>query len=325
MSQEGAGQWSIVVTMRSSIATTPKSSSRRCSLRECSAMRGSAAQLLVSVCGIAGISSVCGTRGQLDSDHRLPKVTAGCGRSRWARLKRRRNQMKRLILGSTALAAAAFALGLTTASAQLGPGGDTAATLSPAQRAAIRIAIRDRLADEMRQRLQDRLADVADELSALTPEQRAAVRSAIVARLGEEVQGGLPDQLGQRLADRLGEDVHVVIVDRMTPEQRLALGRIIKERLGNEMQGTVADRLADAASGPATLSPAQKAAVLAAVKARLADEVRDRLGDRVADEVGQRLSGETTGSGQPMNGATAPANPANPPAGSGPSPSQSPQ
>ena len=50
--------------------------------------------------------------------------------------------------------------------------------LTPEQRAAIRIVIRDRLADEMRERIGERLADAASALNTLTPQQQAAVPQA---------------------------------------------------------------------------------------------------------------------------------------------------
>lgn len=56
--------------------------------------------------------------------------------------------MIKSIFGSTA-AAAVFALGIATASAQLNPPGSGAAALSPEQRSAIRVIIVERLTDEM--------------------------------------------------------------------------------------------------------------------------------------------------------------------------------
>src|SRR5258705_2775435 len=108
--------------------------------------------------------------------------------------------MNRSIVSS--IAVAVCAVGIPTASAQVSPEGSGAATLTPDQRAAIRIVIVERLTDEMQDRIPEGLAEAAAALSTLTPEQRAAVRSAIRARFGDDVREGLAERLSERLADR---------------------------------------------------------------------------------------------------------------------------
>ena len=203
--------------------------------------------------------------------------------------------MKKAIVSSTA--AAIFALGIATASAQLSPKGSDAAALTPEQRSAIRIVIVERLTDEMRNQLPQRLAEAAAALSNLTPEQRTAIRNAISARLGDDIRDGLPAKMSERLSDRLGSDVQMPRGAVPTPAQRAAIRSAITARLGEEMQERVADRLADAAAILATLSPEQRQAVLGAVRAKLADEVKDRIGHRLAEEIGDKLSDQTVGSG----------------------------
>jgi hypothetical protein len=79
-----------------------------------------------------------------------------------------------------ALTVAALTLGLVGASAQSPTGGGGTVMLTPEQRAAVRGIIRERLPDELREKLADRLVE---RLEMLTPEQRNAVRAAIGARL----------------------------------------------------------------------------------------------------------------------------------------------
>ena len=71
------------------------------------------------------------------------------------------------------------------------------ATLTPEQRAAVRSTIRERLPDEMREKLADRLAE---RLEMLTPEQRNAVKAALKARLAAEVRDGLSDRLSEKIS-----------------------------------------------------------------------------------------------------------------------------
>jgi hypothetical protein len=80
---------------------------------------------------------------------------------------------------------------------QVSPGG----AFSPDQLTKLRNAIHARLAEEMRERLADRLADAAATLASLSPEQRAQVLAAVSARLGDEVK----DRLGQTLAEEISE------------------------------------------------------------------------------------------------------------------------
>ena len=81
---------------------------------------------------------------------------------------------------------------------QLPPG---AATLSPDHLTKLRNAIHARLAEEMRERIADRLADAAATLASLSPDQRAQVLAAVSARLGDEVK----DRLGHTLAEEIGQ------------------------------------------------------------------------------------------------------------------------
>ena len=83
------------------------------------------------------------------------------------------------------------ASGSGRASGEIRAGADRLATLTPEQRAAVRGIIRERLPEELRDRLAERLAD---QLATLTPEQRDAVRTAIRARLAAEVREGLADR-----------------------------------------------------------------------------------------------------------------------------------
>src|SRR5262249_53451519 len=169
-----------------------------------------------------------------------------------------------LIVGS--LAAAALALGLETASAQSGlpqstlQGTVTVPSLTPEQREAVRAAIKDRLADEFRDRIGERLSDAAAVLNSLTPEHRAFVRSTIRQRVAAEIREGLAD----RLADRLGD---------------------LRAGSGSgdlRATGSASDRIGDLrASGSAAiaLTPEQRAAVRGVIRQKLADEMRDRVGD----------------------------------------------
>ena len=82
-----------------------------------------------------------------------------------------------------------------------GRGGlDRLATLTPEQRAAVRGIVRERLPDELREKVADRLAD---RLEMLTPEQRDAVRAAIKERLAVEVREGLSERVADRLQGTL--------------------------------------------------------------------------------------------------------------------------
>src|SRR3974377_99972 len=119
--------------------------------------------------------------------------------------------MKLLMLGS--LAATALTIGIAATSAQ-SPEGNAAVTLTPEQRDAIRNAIRERLAVEVREGLSDRLMPSFGQTGgghglagALTPEQRAAVRGIIRERLADEMR----ERMADRIADRLA---------MLTPEQR---------------------------------------------------------------------------------------------------------
>ena len=62
--------------------------------------------------------------------------------------------------------------------------------------------MRERIADELRERLPDR---IADGLSQLTPEQRDALRTALRQRLAAEVREGLSDRLANQLSDGRGD------------------------------------------------------------------------------------------------------------------------
>src|SRR5207342_3867514 len=77
---------------------------------------------------------------------------------------------------------------------------DRLATLTPEQRAAVRSVVRERLPDELREKVADRLAE---RLEMLTPEQRDAVRAALRERLGAEVREGLSDRVADRLPGTL--------------------------------------------------------------------------------------------------------------------------
>jgi len=204
--------------------------------------------------------------------------------------------MNKSIVGSAA-AAAVFALGIATASAQLDPKGSGAAALSPAQRSAIRVVIVERLTDEMGNNLPERLSEAVGALSELTPDQRAVIRGAIKARLGEEIREGLPQKLSEGLADRLGNEVQIPRGAAATPEQRAAIRAAIAARLAEQMQEGMPDRLAAAAATLASLSPEQRQAVLGAVRAKLAAEVKERISNRLGEEVGDKLSDKTVGSG----------------------------
>ena len=57
-----------------------------------------------------------------------------------------------------ALAATALTLGIAAASAQTQPGEGSTVMLTPEQRAAVRSIVRERLPDELREKLADRLA-----------------------------------------------------------------------------------------------------------------------------------------------------------------------
>jgi hypothetical protein len=206
-----------------------------------------------------------------------------------------RCQMKRSMLGS--VAAAAFMLSVTAASAQVTPQAGGAASPSPDLRGAIRVIIMERLTNEMQGQLPDRVAQVADTLSQLTPEQRAAIRAAIRARLTDDAREGMPAALSERLADRLGIDVQLPAGAAPSPDLLAKIRDAIHERLAEELRERIADRVADAAATLASLSPEQRAQVLAAVKQRLGDEVKDRLGHTLAEEIGQKLSDKTVGSG----------------------------
>ena len=203
--------------------------------------------------------------------------------------------MKKAIFSSTA--AAVFALGIATASAQLSPKGSGAAALTPEQRSAIRIVIVERLTDEMRNQLPQRLAEAAAALSNLTPDQRAAIRSAISARLGEEIQEGLPQKLGESLAERLGNEVQMPRGATPTPAQRAAIRAAITARLGEELQERVAERLAEAAAVWPRSRPSSERRFSAPSERGSRDEVKDRIGNRLAEEVGDKLSDKTVGSG----------------------------
>src|SRR6185312_13195964 len=134
-----------------------------------------------------------------------------------------------------------------------GRAADRLATLTPEQRAAIRSIVRERLPDELREKVADRLAE---RLDMLTPEQRDAVRAAIRERLAVEVRDGLSDRLSERIGDlrerssasSMGSgDFRAGLAERLatlTPEQRAAVRSVVKEKLPNELQEKLADRLA---------------------------------------------------------------------------------
>jgi len=219
-------------------------------------------------------------------------------RSRAHATKNGRCQMKRSMLGSAA--AATLLLSVATAAAQLSPQTGGATTQSPDARTAIRVIIMERLANEMQGQLPDRVAEVADThpvLSQLTPEQRSAIRAAIRARLTDDAREGIPATLSERLADRLGIEVQLPPGATLSQDHLAKIRDAIHERLAEEMRERIADRVADAAATLASLSPEQRAQVLAAVKQRLGDEVKDRLGHTLAEEIGQKLSDKTVGSG----------------------------
>ena len=106
-----------------------------------------------------------------------------------------------LIVGS--LSAAALALGIATASAQSGPQGSAAPVLTPEQQAAVRAVIKDRLADELRERIGEGLADAAGAMNTLTPDQRAAIRNLIRERVTAQIREGLADRVADRLGDQM--------------------------------------------------------------------------------------------------------------------------
>ena len=172
---------------------------------------------------------------------------------------------------------------------------DRLATLTPEQRAAVRSIVRERLPDELREKLADRLAE---RLEMLTPEQRNAVRAAIGARLAIEVREGLSDRLSEKIGDlrerspgagitmeQVSGEIRGRAADRLatlTPEQRAAVRSLIRERLPDELREKVADRLAERLE---MLTPEQRDAVRAALRERLGAEVREGLSDRVADRL----------------------------------------
>jgi hypothetical protein len=169
------------------------------------------------------------------------------------------------------------------------------ATLTPEQRAAVRSTIRERLPDELREKLADRLAE---RLEMLTPEQRNAVKAALRARLAAEVRDGLSDQLSEKISvlrertsasgftlEQVSGEIRAGAVDRLatlTPEQRAAVRSMVRERLPAELREKLADRLAERLE---MLTPEQRDAVRAAIRERLAVEVRDGLSDRVVDRL----------------------------------------
>jgi hypothetical protein len=122
---------------------------------------------------------------------------------------------------------------------------DRLATLTPEQRAAVRTIVRERLPDELREKLADRLAE---RLEMLTPEQRNDVRAAIGARLAAEVREGLSDRLSEKIGDL---------------RERSPGSGITMEQVSGEIRGRAADRLA-------TLTPEQRAAVRSVVRERAA-------------------------------------------------------
>jgi hypothetical protein len=172
---------------------------------------------------------------------------------------------------------------------------DRLATLTPEQRAAVRSMVRERLPDELREKLADRLAD---RLDTLTPEQRNAVRAALRAKLAAEVRGGLSDRLSEKISDlrerapapgfafeQVSQEIRGGVANRLatlTPEQRAAVRSMIRERLPDELRENLADRLAERLE---MLTPEQRSAVKAALRERLAVEVREGLSDRVADRL----------------------------------------
>ena len=172
---------------------------------------------------------------------------------------------------------------------------DRLATLTPEQRAAVRSIVRERLPDELREKLADRLAE---RLEMLTPEQRNAVRAAIGARLAIEVREGLSDRLSEKIGDlrerspgvgitmeQVSGELRGRTADRLatlTPEQRAAVRSVVRERLPDELREKVADRLAERLE---MLTPEQRDAVRAALRERLGAEVREGLSDRVADRL----------------------------------------
>src|SRR5499427_6087189 len=206
---------------------------------------------------------------------------------------------KTLIVGS--LSAAALAVGIVAASAQSGPQGNVAPALTPEQQAAVRAVIKDRLADEFRERVAERLSDVAATLNTLTPDQRAALRSMIKERIAVEVREGLADRLAERLGDARATGPGTepgTGPGTLSPDQRAAVRAVIKDRLADELRERVADRLSDAAATLNTLTPEQRAALRGLIRARVAAEVRQGLADRLADRLADvRATGPDTGPG----------------------------
>jgi DNA-binding MarR family transcriptional regulator len=188
-----------------------------------------------------------------------------------------------------------------TAAAQMQRDGTGAVTLTPEQRAMVRAVIGESLADEMRERLADRIADA---LSQLSPEQREALRSTMRQRLAAEVREGLSDRLADRIAGGLGEhmasgitservsgEIRESLADRLaqlTPEQRAVVRNVIRERVADELRERLPERIAE---GLSQLTPEQRQAVRSAIREGFAAEIREGLSDRLSN----RLSGAIGG------------------------------
>ena len=157
-------------------------------------------------------------------------------------------------------------------------GGATAQ--SPDARGAIRVIIMERLTNEMQGGLQERVSQAADTLSQLTPEQRTAIRAAIRARLADDAREGMPAALSERIADKLGIDVQLPPGARVLAGSADQAPQRHSRAASEEMRERIADRLADAAATLASLSPEQRAQVLAAV--RQGSATRSRIGLDIA-------------------------------------------
>jgi hypothetical protein len=177
-----------------------------------------------------------------------------------------------------------------TASAPLQRGVDSAVTLTPEQRAVVRVVVRDELQDGLGNR-------IADWLGHLTPAQREALRSALKQGLAAEVREGLSDRIADGLGGESGSAESGIVIERvsgkirdnlsdrlaqLTPEQRAFVRTVMRERMADELRESLADRIAD---GFSLLTPEQRDALRTALKQRLAAEVREGLSERLASQI----------------------------------------
>jgi len=80
--------------------------------------------------------------------------------------------------------------------------GDRLAQLTPEQRAFVRMVMKEKIADELQERIADR---IADGLSQLSPEQRDALRTALKQRMMLVIRQGIPDRLSDEISEGHGD------------------------------------------------------------------------------------------------------------------------